>query len=126
MNGRKIFNCNGFTLLELVIVIFILSILASLISPQVISRATDARETVLKSNINGLRDSIDQFYKDTGAYPKKLDDLILKKYLRQIPIDPITETNKSWVIIYDKDNNLIDIKSGAKGFSSKGILYENF
>lgn len=123
MIGKKI---KGFTLLELVIVIFILSILASLISPNILTRATDAREAVLKSNITGLRYNLDQFYNDTGSYPTTLNDLVSKKYIRQIPIDPITESNTTWKIVYDKNKTIIDIKSGAAGSSSKGVPYENF
>jgi general secretion pathway protein G len=123
MIGKK---NKGFTLLELVIVVFILSILAGLISPNILSRVADAREAVLKSNISGLRYSLDQFYNDTGSYPDSLNDLVTKKYIKQIPIDPITESNSTWKIIYDQKKTIIDIKSGATGSSSKGVPYENF
>jgi general secretion pathway protein G len=123
MIGKK---NKGFTLLELVIVVFILSILAGLISPNILSRVADAREAVLKSNISGLRYSLDQFYNDTGSYPDSLNDLVTKNYIKQIPIDPITESNSTWKIIYDQKKTIIDIKSGATGSSSKGVPYENF
>ena len=119
----------GFTLIELLVVLAILAVLAGMIAPRYMDRVSDAREVVLRQNIVGLRTVIDQFYRDKLRYPATLEELVTERYLREIPVDPITEKKTTWVVIAPKDANLtgvFDIKSGAEGQAHDGTDYASW
>lgn len=80
----------GFTLLELMIVIAIISILATLAQPMFKTAVLKSKEAALKEDLFNLRNVLDQYYADNGKYPDSLDDLKAKGYMRSIPPDPIT------------------------------------
>lgn len=94
LTGRR-----GFTLIELMIVMTIVGILASIAVPNYQWSLIRAREAVLRENLYGIRSAIDQFHADQGKYPDALSELVDKKYLRQIPQDPFTKRNDSWQIV---------------------------
>jgi general secretion pathway protein G len=83
----------GFTLLELMISMFIMIILLSVALPTYQRSVQHARETVLKENLWQMRKAIDQYAADKSKLPKTIDDLVTAKYLRDRPVDPITETD---------------------------------
>lgn len=91
-------NRKGFTLIELMIVMSIIGILASIAAPNFKWGLIKARESVLRENLYTLRSTLDQYYADNKKYPDSLDELIKpeKQYLRQIPIDPFTR-KADWV-----------------------------
>lgn len=99
MNGCRMRNRKGFTLIELMIVVTIIGILAAIAVPSYQSGLIKAREAVLRENLYGIRSAIDQYYADLGRYPDTLKDLIDKKYLRELPKDPITNKNDSWITV---------------------------
>jgi general secretion pathway protein G len=73
-----------------------------------------------------LRDSLDKYFSDTGAYPSSLEDLVLRKYLRGIPVDPITESAATWIVIPPNDQRkgrVYNVKSGAEGLARDGTSY---
>jgi general secretion pathway protein G len=119
---------NGFTLIELLVVMAVIGILAAIITPNYIDYVENSREISLKYNLKGLREALDLHYRDKGFYPKKLEDLVTEKYLRAIPIDPITQTKESWVLIKNPtiDKEIFDIKSGAEGNSKNGVPYKDW
>lgn len=117
----------GFTLIELLVVFAILATLLTLAVPRYFSSVERSKEAVLKQNLSTLRNAIDQFYGDTGTYPERFEDLVDKRYLRAIPVDPITERNDSWVAQPPPADSglsgIYDVRSGADGKATDGSEY---
>lgn len=118
----------GFTLIELLIVMAIIAILLMLISPRYYGSIERSKEAVLKQNLYTLRDVVDKYYADTGRYPEKLSQLVEKKYLRQIPIDPITERTDTWILESTESvaGPIFDIHSGANGVGRNGVPFREW
>ena len=122
----------GFTLLELMIAMFIMIILLSVALPTYQRSVQHARETVLKENLWQMRRAIDQYATDKGKFPQTLEDLVSNEYLREMPIDPITE-RAEWQEIQEEDTIsqdggqvLKNVKSLAGGEDSDGRKYEEY
>lgn len=132
----------GFTLLELIVVVAIIGILATIAMPAMKDAPRRANEAVLKTNLRSLRDVIDQHYGDKGRYPTSLEALVEAGYLRRIPIDPITKSTETWQLVYeeiDPDNppaetdesedgqpGIVDIHSGSPLNSLGGTPYSEW
>lgn len=117
---------SGFTLVELMVVLAIMALLISIVAPHYVGRISRAEEAVLRENLTLMREALDKHYADAGRYPESLDALVEKRYLRRIPEDPITQSNKSWVVIAPEDpkkGGVYDVRSGAKGNGSSGKAY---
>lgn len=102
----------GFTLIEMLVVMTLIALLLTLAVPRYFSALDNGRDRVQKQNIATLRDAIDKFKADLGRYPENLDELVAKKYLRQVPLDPVTE-NADWVIIAPanpEEGNVYDVR----------------
>ena len=128
----KIQNGKGFSLLELMIAMFILIILLSVAFPTYQRSVQHARETVLKENLWQMRRSIDQFTADKGRLPKSIDELVEGKYLREKPVDPIAEKDE-WdevqgedALSPDGEQGLKDVKSLSEGEDSDGKPYKEY
>ena len=115
----------GFSLLELIVVVAIMGILASIAMPNLIQTPTRAREAVLMTNLRTLREVIDQHYGDKGFYPPTLEALAEEGYLRDVPVDPMTG-EAEWGVIYDQegveDLLEVDILEGEGVETAPGIL----
>jgi general secretion pathway protein G len=132
IENRKSKIESGFSLLELMIAMFIIIILLSVALPTYQRTVQHAREIVLKENLFQMRRAIDQYATDKGKPPQSIDDLITGEYLREKPIDPITE-KAEWKEITGEDTNspdgeqgLKDVKSIAEGEDSVGLKYEDY
>src|SRR5215467_12212189 len=127
-------KARGFTLLELMIVITIIAILASISIPMYRASMKNAKETVLRDDLRVLRQVIDQYTADKKKAPQSLQDLVDASYLRQLPVDPITNSNSTWVPVSDTsvsspdqtDAGITDVHSGATGVSSEGTAYNTW
>lgn len=116
----------GFTLIELLVVLGIIALLLTLAVPRYFPSVDSARETILADNLRNTRATIDQYFGDTGRYPETLDQLVEKKYLRALPVDPITESSTSWILIAPAEGSkggVADLKSGAPGNDRHGKPY---
>lgn len=121
----------GFTLIELMIVISIIGILATISQPMFRNAMVQAREAALRENLYVLRDAIDKFSADNDKYPDSLADLIDKHYIRKLPKDPITNSNETWqVVSYTDDKGqqagIIDVRSGSEATGSDGQKYSDW
>ena len=123
----------GFTLLELMIVIFIILILASIAMPVYNQSVIQARESVLRSNLASLRSVISQYTLDKQKAPQSLDDLVTAGYLRQIPLDPITH-QPNWEVVQEdvmmavdqQDPGITDVHSASNETASDGTAYSTW
>jgi len=128
----------GFTLIELIIVVAIIGILATIAVPAMRTAPQRAREAALKENLFTIRSCIDQFHADRGRYPASLEELVSLGYLRSLPFDPITRSTDTWVAEYpevteeetereeEQGVGLIDVRSGAEGTALDGTLYADW
>ena len=128
----------GFTLIELLVVLAVMALLSSLVIPRYLDRVEDAREAVLKQNLVGMRVAIDQYYRDRGQYPENLSELVNKRYIRQLPVDPITQRTDTWSLITPNgtsasvtdtsaiSSRVFDLKSGAQGNAKDGSPYASW
>lgn len=132
--GRRIPTGNprrGFTLVELMIVMTIVTILVSIAVPLYQRSILRAKESVLKNNIFTMRTVIDEYTLDKQKAPQTLQDLVTEGYLREIPMDPITGSGETWRVIMEDamasvdqtEPGIFDVKSGSDKVSLDGTPY---
>ena len=120
---------NGFTLVELLVVLAILALLLTLAVPRYFNSIEKAKDATLRQDLNTLRESLDKYYADNGQYPKTLEDLVERKYIRKLPVDPITEKTTTWIFTPPEpplEGDIYDIHSGSKGVAKDGTRYEDW
>lgn len=111
----------GFTLIELMVVMAIIATLLTIVTPRYFDHLARAREAALRETLAVTRDAIDKFHADNDRYPANLEELVDKRYLRQVPLDPITESRETWTLLPPPaqvkgelpDANVWDLRSGA-------------
>ena len=118
----------GFTLIELLVVMAALGLLLALVAPRYVEHVDRGRETVLRHNLVGLREAIDKFHADRARYPKDLQELVVERYLRQVPQDPVTDRSDSWVLVKPQGapDGVFDVRSGAAGKAHDGTAYASW
>jgi general secretion pathway protein G len=119
----------GFTLIELIVVMAIVALLVSIAGPRYFGALQKSRETVLRQTLAVTRDALDKYYGDTGKYPETLEALVAKRYLRQMPVDPITESALTWTMVPPEDaekGGVYDLRSGADGIGLDGKPYREW
>jgi general secretion pathway protein G len=145
----------GFTLIELMVVMAIIAVLLTIAAPRYFNHLDRAREATLRQSLAVVRDAIDKFHGDTSSYPDSLEDLVTRRYLRAVPVDPITDSAETWVLLPPPAGNtsatttggsagfgagdangtsgspgvsgkLWDIRSGAEGNGANGTPYADW
>jgi len=120
----------GFTLIELMVVLAVVALLLSVAVPRYFHSVDRSKESVLRANLAVTRDALDKFYGDKGRYPDSLDQLVQAQYLRALPMDPITESNATWILVgpsqTERAGSVFDVHSGATGKSNDGSNYSDW
>jgi general secretion pathway protein G len=124
----------GFTIIEMIIVIFMIMILMSIAIPRYQVAVVRARESALKQDLYHLRNAIDAYTNDKQKAPQSLDDLVTAGYFRELPKDPFTSSNTTWqpvmedvlTAIDQQEPGITDVKSGAQGSDSDGKPYSDY
>ena len=127
-------RADGFTLIELMIVLTLVVVLATMGMTQYRSSVLYAREATLKEDLFRMRDAIDQYYADKGEYPSTLDALVNDGYLRRVPEDPFTKSNSTWEAVPAEPNpnnptaepGVYDVKSGSDATALDGTKYADW
>ena len=116
----------GFTLIEVLVVMAIAALLLTLALPRYFAQIESAKEVVLRDNLRLTRQVIVQFYGDHGRYPDSLAELVDKRYLSTLPVDPITGSNETWRLEPVPEGNkglIYDLRSGAPGQARDGSSF---
>lgn len=118
-------QARGFTLIELLAVLAIVGLLLALASPRYFRSVDNARETALAENLRITRTAIDQFHADRGRYPEALEELVTRRYLRGLPVDPVAGST-AWVVVPPPPGvpgRVADLRSSARGAGRNGVPF---
>jgi general secretion pathway protein G len=129
-NGTR----SGFTMIELMIVMAVITILVSIAVPFYQKSIIRSKESVLKNNLFTMRTVIDEYTMDKGKAPQSLQDLVTEGYLRNLPVDPMTSSDQSWKIIMEdatssvsqNEPGIFDVRSGSDKTSLEGTAYADW
>lgn len=127
-NGSGYKYTFGFTLIELLVVLSIIAMLLTIASPRYFASEDRAKESTLKQDLKILRESIDKYYGDNRNYPQSLQQLVERKYVDKIPVDPITEKSNTWVLLQAELplDGIENVRSGAQGTAKDGSRYADW
>ena len=131
--GKKLGE-GGFTLVELMIVMAIIMILATIAIPIYVRTLQRAKEATLREDLHTMRTAIDSYTIDKEKAPDALDDLVQAGYLKSIPVDPITSSNQTWITgmsdtmtdINETQGGMDDVHSGSQALASDGTTYNTW
>jgi general secretion pathway protein G len=131
---RAAMGAGGFTLIELMVVMTVIVVLASIGLAQYGNTVTRAKEAALKENLFQMRSALDQYYADKNKYPESLSALVEEKYIRAVPVDPFTNAADTWqetMAEPDPTNpsassGIFDVKSGSDQNALDGTLYADW
>jgi general secretion pathway protein G len=116
-------RARGFSLIELIVALAILSTILAIAVPRYFSNIETAQENVLREDLYIMRSAIDHYFSDQSVYPNELADLVTKNYLRAVPTDPFTQSSNSWVVVAPSNPSLgavYDIHSGSANMAKNG------
>ena len=124
----------GFTLIELIVVMMIIAILTAIAVPRFASAVQKAKEASLKEDLHVMRDAIDSYTMDKGKAPQSLQDLVQSGYLRAIPVDPMTHSADTWVTdtsdslmdVNEEQSGIDDVHSGSDAVGTNGQPYSSW
>jgi general secretion pathway protein G len=134
LSSSRFRGARGFTLIELVVVMSLIILLATIGLTAYRSSITRGKEAVLREDLFRMRDAIDQYYADKGKYPADLNELVAAGYMRRVPDDPFTEKNDSWQVVpAEPDPNnpsnepgIYNVTSGFEGLALDGSKYSDW
>ncbi len=124
--GSRAKRAGGFTLIELLVVLAVVAVLLTLAVPRYFGSIDKSKEAVLKENLFQIRDAINKYHADKGRYPDTLEALAADKYLRKVPLDPVTDSAATWIVVSPssaEQSGVYDVKSGATGKALDGTEY---
>lgn len=116
-------------MIELIVALAIVAMILTIAAPKYFGNLDKTKESVLREDLYVMRDAIDKFYADKNKYPNLLEDLVTEKYLRSIPVDPFTQSSRSWVVVQSEDASLgvvANIRSGAANKARDGTWYKDW
>lgn len=116
----------GFTVIELLVVMAVIALLAAVAAPRYWQHVDHAREVALRQSLVRMREAIDKFYADQARYPDALQELVARRYLRALPVDPVTDRADTWVLVPPPSpaaGAVFDVRSGAPGLARDGSPY---
>lgn len=127
----------GFTIIELLVVLAAIGLLLSIAAPRYVQHLDHTRDLALRHDLQAMRLAIDQFHADQGRYPGALDELVARRYLRALPVDPVTGRSDTWVPVQapaqgaangavPASGGIQDVRSGAPGVGSDGSRYASW
>jgi general secretion pathway protein G len=119
-------RARAFTLIELLVVLAILATLLALALPRYFGSVERAKETTLRTSLAVLREAIDKYHADTGRYPEALEELVARRYIRALPVDPVTESAATWITLPPpggERGGVYDVRSGAEGKTAGGTPF---
>jgi general secretion pathway protein G len=113
----------GFTLMEMLLVLAIVGVLASIVAPSLIGALTRAREAALQQDLKTIRKLIDDYYTDKGVFPPSLQSLVDQGYLRAMPPDPVNGNRTVWKAVAAKEGGVSDVRSLSNDRGQNGVPY---
>ena len=125
----------GFTLIELMIVMVVIGLLAAIAIPSYTNNVRNAKEAVLREDLRTMRGAIDSYTIDKQKAPQSLDDLVQSGYLKTMPVDPFTKRSDTWVpaqsdvlssIDQTDSGGINDLHSGAQMTAADGSSYNTW
>ena len=130
----RLVRTHGFTLIELLVVMILIVLLASIVLVQYGTAVTRSKEAVLKQDLFRMREAIEEYYADKNKYPSSLSALAEEKYIREVPVDPFTNSSETWqVTTADPDPRtpgaeagISDVKSGSDASALDGTPYADW
>lgn len=125
---KKLFKQHAFTMIELMVVMAMIATLIAIAMPRYFDGLERAKETALRLNLKEIREAIGHYHEDKGQYPASLESLVSERYLRFIPVDPITESAETWQELHISGSQLgvYDVSSGAESVSKDGSIYSSW
>lgn len=127
--ARSMGSAKGFTLVELLVVLAIMALLLSIAAPRYFASVDRAKEAVLRTDLRVMREAIDKYQADTGQLPESLLQLAKRRYIRSVPVDPITDSASDWVVVPHPDGQTVgvyDVRSGAPGEARDGSSFASW
>jgi general secretion pathway protein G len=120
---------SGFTLIELLVVMAILATLLSIVAPRYFESVDRAKEVALRTDLRMLREAIDKHRADRGQFPDSLQRLAELRYLRSVPLDPVTDSALTWTVTAHPDGTtpgVYDVHSGSPETANDGTPYASW